>query len=220
MGTRLERMPLCSAVMQIDRHTAYINIKDPEVLDGSGLCIFRVQPSCRKSSTDPVPGPPHPLCRQRAEEIRIRDTDEAPFRCSRPRWREAGVAEAHRHVTIIIHNEKNRRISPNSPPNALYWWFKGPDPLVSHPLCSFTPRLHQAKRLPLRYQCLSTPQPPSLLPTLPPSIRSSDSSFNARAPKQTFPDLHTDLYRLESRVFWMSILTLYSQKERKSLILV
>ena len=66
----------------------------------------QVQPSCRKSSTDPVPSPPHPLCRQRAGENRIRDTDEAPLRCSRPRWREAGVAEAHRRVTIIIHREK------------------------------------------------------------------------------------------------------------------
>lgn len=86
------------------------------------LCLVRpqVQPSCRKSSTDPVPSPPHPLCRQRAGENRIRDTDEAPLSCSRPRWREAGVAKAHRRVTIIIHREKNTRISPNSPPNALY----------------------------------------------------------------------------------------------------
>lgn len=59
----------------------------------SGLCVLIVQSSCRKSSTDPVPGPPHPLCRQRAGEIRIRDTDESPLRCSRPRWREAGFAE-------------------------------------------------------------------------------------------------------------------------------
>lgn len=31
MGTRLERMPLCSAIMQIDRHTAYFSILYPEV---------------------------------------------------------------------------------------------------------------------------------------------------------------------------------------------
>lgn len=110
MGTRLERTPLCSAIMQMGRHTAYINVKYPKVLAGGGLCILRVQSGCRKSSTDPVPGPPHPLCRQRAEEIRIRDTGEAPLRCSRLRERQAGVAEAHRHGTIIIHGETHLRM--------------------------------------------------------------------------------------------------------------
>lgn len=43
---------------------------------------------------------------KRAGENRIRDTDEAPLRCSRPRCRDAGVAEAHRRVTIIIHREE------------------------------------------------------------------------------------------------------------------
>lgn len=218
MGTRLERMPLCSAIMQIDRHTAYINIKDPEVLDGSGLCIFSRAVGNLLLTLSPVL--PTLTAGKGLRKSGFVTLMKPPFRCSRPRWREAGVAEAHRHVTIIIHREKNTRISPNSPPNALYWWFKGPDPLVSHPLCSFTPRLHQAKRLPLRYQCLSTPQPPSLLPTLPPSIRSSDSSFNARAPKQTFPDIHTDLHRLESRVFWMSKLIFSYSHQEINLILV
>lgn len=52
------------------------------------------------------------------------------------------------------------QISPNSPLNALDWWFKGPDPLVPRPLCSFAPRLRRAKRLPLR-SSLSTPLPHS-----------------------------------------------------------
>lgn len=155
-----------------------------------GSCVLRVQPSWRKSSTDPVPGPPHPLCRQRAGEIRIRDTDEPPFRCSRPQLRECGAAAAHRAATNIMHGEKNSQISPNSPPNVLYWWFKGPDPLVSHTLCAFTPRFHRAKRLPLRYQCLSTPLPPScsLPPSLllPPSIRWGDSRFSKGLPRKHF----------------------------------
>lgn len=155
-----------------------------------GSCVLRVQPSWRKSSTDPVPGPPHPLCRQRAGEIRIRDTDEPPFRCSRPQLRECGAAAAHRGATNIMHGEKNSQISPNSPPNVLYWWFKGPDPLVSHTLCAFTPRFHRAKRLPLRYQCLSTPLPPScsLPPSLllPPSIRWGDSRFSKGLPRKHF----------------------------------
>lgn len=31
MGTGLERMPLCSAIMQIDRHTAYFSTEDPQI---------------------------------------------------------------------------------------------------------------------------------------------------------------------------------------------
>lgn len=132
----------------------------------------QVRSSCGKSSTDPVPSSPHPLCRQRAGENRIRDTDEAPLRYSRPRRQEAGVAKAHRHVTNYqTQREKYPNISKLTSECAVYWWFKGPDLLVSHPRCSLTPRLHRAKRLPLRYQCLSTPLPPPF----PPSFSSSPS---------------------------------------------
>lgn len=59
---------------------------------------------------------------------------------------------------MIIRGEKNTRISPNSPPNALYWRFKGPDPQVSHTL--------SARSLPVFAEPNASPSAPTVCPLL------------------------------------------------------
>lgn len=93
------------------------------------MCVLM---SCRavekkKSSADLLPPPspqspslPHPLCRQRDEENRIRDSEGSPSLQPPSVTSSRGCRCAQTRTNNDTRGRKIARISPNSPPNARY----------------------------------------------------------------------------------------------------
>lgn len=81
-GTSLKRMPLRSVIMQTGVRKGLLQrVKS----SGSGVCVlmswgavFKKKNLKNLSLTPPSPSLPHPHCRQRDEENRIRDSEEDP----------------------------------------------------------------------------------------------------------------------------------------------
>lgn len=129
----------CSAVMQIRGPTSTNKIQvlllvlpqrvqSPQIVRNLPLTLSPVLPTLSAGKKRRVGGNPDswhrwsPLfCCSRTAVTRIRGREEGGGRQSAQR----------RQYYYKRGREENSRISPNSPPNTLYWWFKGRSLLVS-----------------------------------------------------------------------------------------